>query len=149
MLATTLCDSLSTLYKCLAVRAGCPPKKFPTDFRSLLDQSLPGFNHYFFNIQVCSMAGPHNLQSFLVAQNYFNLSPFPHSLSISSFTLHYLAARLPQFVQPCLMIKMIVRPGANRSSRNFFGTPCVAFAVKQTPHPVSYTHLTLPTILLV
>ena len=30
-----------------------------------------------------------------------NLSPFPHSLSIFKFSLHFLAARLSQFVQPC------------------------------------------------
>ena len=40
-----------------------------------------------------------------------NLFPFPHSLSISSLfpchflILHFLAARLPQFVQPCCVAK--------------------------------------------
>ena len=36
-----------------------------------------------------------------------NLSPFPHSLFISSFSVHLLAARLAQLVQPCCGICQI------------------------------------------
>ena len=99
----------------------------------------------------------------LISLHFLNLSFFPHSLSISSSFFHSLsiisqpgcqAARLPQFVQPCWMIKMIVRPSANRSSEllksigNFFGTPCVASAMKQTPHliPDIFQHFVPPCV---
>ena len=91
-----------------------------------------------------------------------------HSLSISSFSLYFLilspfplhflilsplsrsqAARLPQFVQPCSMIKMIVWPDANRSSEllksiaNFYWDTLCCFCSETNCSPYSWY---LPTL---
>ena len=67
-------------------------------------------------------------------------APFPlHFLILSPLS----RSQLPQFVQPCSMIKMIVRPGANWSSellksiRNFYWDTLCRFCRKTNCSPYS------------
>ena len=77
------------------------------------------------------------------ATNFLILSPFPLHFLILSPLSRSQAARLPQFVQPCSMIKMIVRPGANRSSKllksigNFYWDTLCCFCSETNSSPYS------------
>ena len=73
-----------------------------------------------------------------------SISSFSHHfLFIFSFSLHYLAARLPgchNLCNPARWSKWLFdltltgQASSWNLSRTFIWTPCVAFAVKQTPH---------------
>ena len=74
----TLCFTLNLVH--MSCCTGCPPKKFPTDFRSLLDQFLPGVTSLFFQHSRVLNDRPSQLAK-------LSLSPelFSHSVYVKLF----------------------------------------------------------------
>ena len=85
----------------------------------------------------------------LISLHFLLLSPFPLHFLILSPLIRSQAARPSQFVQPCLMIKMIVRPDANRWSEllksigNFFWDTLCCFCSETNYSPYSWYPPTL------